>query len=269
MLKIIKELKKNQLTYEVNGGVYLDITKVKDFGKLSQLSLKEMPKVAKEFEEDVDNPDKKHPLDITLWRPTGKNQPKHIPSFQSLYGPGRPGWHLECSAMAICSLGEQIDIHGGGIDLMYPHHDSEIAQSEGATSKKPFAKYWIHTAPVRYKGEKMSKSLGNMVMISDLLKGHSANAIRFVLLTHHYRETWEFHEKELEEAQKKVDTIEQALKNKQQTKQQGKNDYEKQFIEAMDDDMNTPKALNVLVTMAKEGNDLQTLRKLFTSLGFV
>ncbi|HSW48428.1 MAG TPA: class I tRNA ligase family protein, partial [Candidatus Saccharimonadales bacterium] len=176
MIQIIEKLLKNGCAYEVNNGIYLNIDKKKDFGKLSGFDEKKMLTVAKDFDEDLDNQDKRNKLDITLWRPTNSVQGKHIPSFESPFGPGRPGWHLECSAMAIGSLGEQIDIHGGGEDLIYPHHESEIAQSEGASGKVPFAKFWLHTGTVGYKGKKMSKSLGNLVLVSDLLKKYSANS---------------------------------------------------------------------------------------------
>ena len=182
MIRIIREIVAKKYGYIKNGSVYLDISKVKDFGKLSHLSHKEMLIKAKEFEEDLDNPNKKYPLDITLWRGSVQNQQAHIPSFDSPFGGGRPGWHIECSVIAMASLGKQIDIHGGGSDLIYPHHESEIAQSETATDKIPFAKYFLHAGIVNYKSKKMSKSLGNVVLVSDLLKKYSPNAIRWMLL---------------------------------------------------------------------------------------
>lgn len=247
MIKIIDDLLTNDIAYKANGGVYLDVKKVKNFGKLSGLNNKKMLQIAREFEEDLDNPDKKNPLDITLWRPTAKNHRPHIPSFESPYGPGRPGWHLECSAMAICSLGEQIDIHGGGIDLLYPHHESEIAQSEGASGKIPYAKYWLHNELVSYQGKKMSKSVGNLVLVSDLLQTYSPNAIRYVLLSHHYRAPWEFRESELKAAERKISMIKNVLEGSFTGDGKSKVDhYLKDFTAAMEDDLDTPIALKIL-----------------------
>jgi L-cysteine:1D-myo-inositol 2-amino-2-deoxy-alpha-D-glucopyranoside ligase len=210
MIRIIKALLNNGFAYQVGGSVYFDIKKKSDFGKLSNFSKNKMLKIAKEFEEDIGNPNKKNPLDFTLWKASLVNQPVHIPSFESPFGLGRPGWHIECSAMATLTLGDQIDIHGGGIDLIYPHHEAEIAESEGATLKIPFARYWMHVALVSYQGKKMAKSLGNLIMISDLRKRFSANAIRFAILSHHYREPWEFEEKELYEAEKILGKLKNA-----------------------------------------------------------
>jgi cysteinyl-tRNA synthetase len=260
MIKQIGELLTNNIAYQKNGGVYLDISKSPNFGKLSKLSEKEMMKVAREFDEDLDNPDKKNPLDVTLWRPTITDQSPHIPSFDSPYGEGRPGWHLECSAMGICSLGEQIDIHGGGVDLIYPHHEAEIAQAEGASNKIPFVKYWIHTQLVSYQGNKMSKSLGNLVLISDLLGKHSANTIRFVLLSHHYREPWEFSEDELIEAAKKVNIIKQIIKSESKNN----NSTFQQFNNSLDEDMNTPGALEVLLKTENK----EEIKQMTDILGF-
>lgn len=258
---LIEHLLKHNFAYQKNGGVYLDIEAKKDFGKLSRLTDREMIEMSKQFEEDLENPDKKHPLDITLWRPTTPNQPEHIPSFESPFGPGRPGWHIECSAMAINSLGEQIDIHGGGVDLIYPHHESELAQSEGATGKSPFSKYWIHTEIVAYNGQKMSKSLGNLVMVSDLLKKYSPNAIRYLLLSHHYREPWEFFETDLVEAEKKIELIKEALNGASSSKKEENSIVE--FEQAMDDDMNTPQALEIMSKSTGE-----ELRQMANILGF-
>ena len=170
MISLIQKLIARGLAYTNSKSVYLDVTKKSDYGKLSGLTKDQRLKGARDFEEDIDNPDKRNPLDITLWKAVDLHQPRHIPSFDSPFGKGRPGWHIECSAMSIFSLGEQIDIHGGGTDLIFPHHEAEIVQSEGSTGKIPFAKYWVHTGQVFYKGKKMSKSKGNLVMVSGLLE---------------------------------------------------------------------------------------------------
>src|SRR3989344_7439486 len=207
MIILINKLLQNGLAYQKNGSVYFDISKKKDFGKLSKLTRNEMLKISKDFDENIENPDKVDPLDFTLWRAEETNQPSHIPSFKSPFGNGRPGWHIECSAMSISTLGEQIDIHGGGKDLMFPHHEAEIAQSEGATGKVPFVKYWLHTGTVFYQGKKMSKSEGNLVMVSDLLKKYSPNAIRWLLLFKHWAKSWEYKEEDLKKAQENVNLV--------------------------------------------------------------
>ena len=237
MVSLIQKLLAKGIAYTSNHSVYLDVTKKNDYGKLSRLTKEQMLKWAKEFEEDVDNPDKRNPLDITLWKAIDANQPSHIPSFDSPFGKGRPGWHIECSAMSTLSLGEQIDIHGGGTDLIFPHHEAEIAQSEGSTGKIPFAKYWVHTGQVFYKGEKMSKSKGNLVMVSSLLEKYSTNAVRWLILSHHYRKRWEFDEEELARVQNKVEVLAGDLRD----------GSEEEFIQIMDNDLDTPKALELLL----------------------
>lgn len=193
MIRIIEVLIKKGFAYEKNGNVYFEVKKFKSYGELSRFNHKQMLLLSKERGGNPEDPLKNHPLDFVLWQKSKVGEP----SWESPWGRGRPGWHIECSALVNKYLGDQIDIHGGGLDLIFPHHESELAQSEIYTGKKPYVGLWIHTAMVLYLGEKMAKSVGNLVMVSDLLKKFSANAIRWVLLSHHYREPWEFEEKEL------------------------------------------------------------------------
>ncbi len=287
MIQIIERIITNEIAYVVNGDVFLDITKVSNFGKLSRLTPDEMLVKAKEFEEDINNMKKKHQLDITLWKAFTPNQPSHIPSFSSPWGMGRPGWHIECSAMSIATLGEQIDIHGGGIDLIYPHHESEIAQSEAATKKIPFAKYWIHTGTVHINGQKMSKSLGNLILVSELSKKYSANAIRWVLLSHHYRDPWNYDENEfiaakeivnkfviLSEAKRRfaeTSTLGVNLPKKEDPSAKPQDDtFQKRVLTAMDNDLDTPKALQLIKEeLDKPQPNSQAVSKLLTMLGFI
>lgn len=243
MIGLIQKLLNKNLAYQINNSVFLDISKFPDYGKLSKFSRKKMLRVAKDFEEDLENPDKKDPLDITLWKGAIKKQEKHIPVFSSPFGFGRPGWHIECSGMAISTLGEQIDIHGGGKDLIFPHHEAEIVQSQGATGKIPFAKKWMHTGTVYYKNSKMSKSKGNLVMVSDLLKKYSPNAIRWLILSNYWRKNWEFKEGDLKKAQKNVNQVESIISRNSST---GQFNIE-QFKKIMDNDLNTPKVLQLLL----------------------
>lgn len=259
MTHLIQKLLDNKLAYLVNGSVYLDISKFPNYGKLSGFDKTNMLKVAKDFEEDLDNSDKIDPLDITLWRTSTPDQPSHIPSFSSPFGQGRPGWHIECSAMSTATLGQQIDIHGGGKDLKFPHHEAEIVQSEGATGKVPFAKYWLHTGTVFYQGEKMSKSKGNLVMISDLLKKYSANAIRWLILSHHWSKDWEYKEEDLAKAQKEEEIIEKVLLTHSVSNNQ-------QFSKIMDNNLDTPKTLKLLLKLAKQNT--KGLKNHYQNLGF-
>jgi L-cysteine:1D-myo-inositol 2-amino-2-deoxy-alpha-D-glucopyranoside ligase len=197
MIRIIEALIKKGFAYEKDGNVYFEVRKFKKYGELAKFNYKQMILISKERGGNPEDPLKKHPLDFVLWQKSKSGEP----SWESPWGKGRPGWHIECSALIHKYLGDQIDIHGGGLDLIFPHHESEIAQSEIYTGKKPFVSLWMHTKMVLYMGKKMSKSLGNLVMISDLRKKFSVDAIRFVLLSHHYRESFEFEEKELYEAE--------------------------------------------------------------------
>ncbi len=173
--------------YQSGGSVYFDVSKFERFGQISHLDRDEMLTLAAERGGNPDDPNKRDPLDFVLWQPSAPDEP----SWESLWGPGRPGWHIECSALAMRELDSTIDLHGGGSDLIFPHHECEAAQSEAATGQL-FVRHWMHQAMVRMDGEKMSKSLGNLVFISDLLKTWDARAIRLAIVEHHYRDSWEW-----------------------------------------------------------------------------
>lgn len=171
--------------YEAGGAVYFDVTEFASFGSLSHYSEDEMLRFAKERGGNIDDPHKRSPLDFVLWQPSADDEP----SWDTMWGPGRPGWHIECSALALRELGTTIDLHGGGADLIFPHHECELAQSEAATGE-PFVKHWMHTALISMHGEKMSKSLGNLVFVDDLRTRHDPRAIRLAIVEHHYRTEW-------------------------------------------------------------------------------
>jgi len=276
IIEITKELVKKGFAYEKSGNVYFNISKFRDYGELSHFNKNQMICISKERGGYPGDPLKKNPLDYILWQKSKDMEP----FWESPWGKGRPGWHTECSSMIEQYLGHQIDIHGGGRDLIFPHHESEIAQSESYTEKYPFVKYWLHTSMVLYEGEKMSKSLGNLIMISDLLKRFSPNVIRFVLLSHHYRLPWEFEDIELEIAQKSIKLIEEALSLKTDLIMKKIEDtYFKKFESFMNNDMDTPSALiNATHTAKKiirngkkfDASKLQaSLRKMLKVLGFV
>jgi L-cysteine:1D-myo-inositol 2-amino-2-deoxy-alpha-D-glucopyranoside ligase len=186
--------------YQSGGAVYFDVGSFDRFGQVSHLSRDEMLALAAERGGRPDDPDKANPLDFVLWQPSADDEP----AWESLWGPGRPGWHIECSALAMRELDTTIDLHGGGSDLIFPHHECEAAQSEAATGQT-FVRHWMHQAMVRMDGEKMSKSLGNLVFVSDLLKVWDPRAIRLACVAHHYRDSWEYHDGLLPEAGDRLD----------------------------------------------------------------
>lgn len=173
--------------YQAGGAVYFEVAKFPKFGSISGYSREQMLEFAAERGGNVEDPYKRDPLDFVLWQPSEPDEP----AWESLWGPGRPGWHIECSALCLRELGETIDLHGGGADLIFPHHECEAAQSEAATGQ-PLVRHWMHQAMVRMDGEKMSKSLGNLVFVSDLVKEWDPRTIRLAVVGHHYRESWEW-----------------------------------------------------------------------------
>jgi L-cysteine:1D-myo-inositol 2-amino-2-deoxy-alpha-D-glucopyranoside ligase len=196
IIALIRTLEAQGHAYRRQGNVYFRVGSVTDYGRLSRLSYEEMVKLSAERGGDPTDPKKQDPLDFLLWQESASDEPR----WDSPWGQGRPGWHIECSAMALQHLGEQVDVHGGGSDLIFPHHESEIAQSESATGVRPFARIWAHVGMLHYRGEKMSKSLRNLVLVRDLLPGYDADSIRVALLRHHYREAWAYTEDQLEDA---------------------------------------------------------------------
>jgi L-cysteine:1D-myo-inositol 2-amino-2-deoxy-alpha-D-glucopyranoside ligase len=173
--------------YESGGSVYFDVSKFPSFGSVSHYSTEQMIAFARERGGHVDDPNKRHPLDFVLWHPSADDEP----SWDTMWGSGRPGWHIECSALALRELGTTIDLHGGGSDLIFPHHECERAQSEAATGE-PFVRHWMHVAMVHMNGHKMSKSLGNLVFVDRLRTEWDPRAIRLAIIEHHYRREWEW-----------------------------------------------------------------------------
>ena len=202
MIAMITKLVDAGHGYVCGDRVYFDVSTFPEFGKLSGYSTEEMTALAAERGGTPDDPRQRNPLDFVLWQASADGEP----SWPSPFGPGRPGWHIECSAMGYAALGETFDIHGGGGDLIFPHHECEIAQSE-AVNGVPLARYWIHAGLVSYQGHKMSKSLGNLVFISELRALIDPRAIRLALMAHHYRGEWEWFDSEGLAGQRDLDTL--------------------------------------------------------------
>ena len=275
MHRLIEPLIEQQLAYVSDGSVYFSVAGDPGFGKLSHLDRAEMLPIANERGNNPDDPKKREPLDFILWQAAAPGEP----SWGSPWGKGRPGWHIECSAMATHYLGPSLDIHGGGSDLVFPHHECEIAQSEHATGVEPFARVWMHVAMVRYQGEKMSKSLGNLVLVSDVLDSYNADTLRLYLLSNHYRTDWEFVDGELERwSQVAADLREAADFPGFGSEEELNMSVEREkFLHAMEEDLNIPDAIEALVAIgqgileAPEEDDVrdaqETLRELADVVG--
>ncbi len=207
MVAIIQELVGKGFAYVANGSVYFSVAKDPEFGKLSHIPKDQMLAIANERGNVAGDPNKQDPIDFILWQASSPGEP----TWESPWGPGRPGWHIECSAMSVRYLGPTVDIHGGGYDLVFPHHECEIAQTENATGQKPFTRYWVHVGMVEYQGEKMSKSLGNLVLASEALKLYNADTIRLYLFSHHYREAWEYQDDEVDDWARLSDDLREAV----------------------------------------------------------
>ena len=236
--------------YVANGNVYFSVASDPDFGKLSQIPRDEMLAVANERGNNPDDPNKRDPLDFVLWQAQAPGEP----AWDSPWGKGRPGWHIECSAMSMKALGPTVDIHGGGGDLVFPHHECEIAQSESSTGHIPFTRYWMHVAMVAYQGEKMSKSLGNLVIASDVLEDHSADSFRLYLFSHHYRTPWEYFDGEIEEWEDVARLLQEAAET--MPSQYGESlevgHLRDAFFNALENDLDTPGAISVMRALADD-----------------
>ncbi|MDH4269893.1 MAG: cysteine--tRNA ligase [Dehalococcoidia bacterium] len=249
VIEIIQGLLVKGYAYESEGSVYFRVRNFPDYGKLSHRNLSDMISKTGTYEEK-----KEYPLDFALWKASKPGEP----FWESPWGKGRPGWHIECSAMALKYLGNTIDIHGGGQDLVFPHHENEIAQSESFTRETPFVRYWLHNGLMQQDKQKMSKSTGNLVSIKDALDRFSSDAIRLFVLGSHYRSPLSYSEEALEASERGVERLRSALGQK------GDGDkgiaildvkpFEQKFVEAMDDDFNTAQAIAVLFELTREIN---------------
>ena len=251
IIKVIEMLIDRNMAYQIDGDIFFAIEAFKDYGKLSGRKLEDMEAGARV---DVDER-KRNPFDFALWK-SGK---PGEPAWDSPWGKGRPGWHIECSAMSTEYLGKTFDIHGGGKDLIFPHHENEIAQSEGAFGK-PFARFWIHNGFVNINQEKMSKSLGNFLMIKDILKSFHPETVRLFLLSSHYRSPIDFTDKAMEEVSASLDKIYALLERIEEKKELSEinnvepGNHYKRFCEAMDDDFNTARGVGVLFNAVRNIN---------------
>ena len=252
IIKLVSTLIEKGFAYEVDGDVYFQTSKFKEYGKLSKQPLEDLESGARININEA----KKEPLDFAVW----KKQKPGEPAWESPWGMGRPGWHIECSAMANKYLGETIDIHSGGKDLMFPHHENEIAQSECANGCT-FARYWMHNGFINVNNEKMSKSKGNFFTIRDIAEHFEHRIIRFFMLTAHYRSPINFSDELLGQAQNGLERIDRCIENIEFSMQGEAGDkevnldsYREKFIVAMDDDLNTADAISVIFELVKEIN---------------
>jgi len=264
MIEAIQSLIKKGYAYEVNGNVFFDVSKFEDYGKLSKVKPEAML-AGSRFEA---HPDKRAPEDFALWKRADEDA---LLKWWSPWGDGFPGWHIECAIMGVKYLGPQFDIHGGARDLIFPHHENEIAQCEALTGKKPFVRYWLHTGFLTINGEKMAKSLGNYITVKKALEKYDAEAIRLFVLSTHYRSEIDFTDKKLRDAETSLgrlyntlDGLEEAMERSVERKPtEVEKEFEKkveklraEFVEAMDEDFNTPRALAALFDLSREINRL-------------
>ena len=263
IIEIIQKLIDNGFAYEKDGDVYFEVKKYKDYGKLSNQKIEELELGARIDVSEI----KKNPVDFALW----KKKKDGEPFWESPWGQGRPGWHIECSAMAKKYLGDTFDIHGGGQDLVFPHHENEIAQSKCAYHGN-FANYWLHNGFIQINGDKMSKSLGNFFLLREILEKFSGNVVRLFILSTHYRKPINFSFENMEDTKKALQNIVKSMNKFENIVEKYKNEkieniknsefsqkideFDKKFEEAMDEDMNTPQALATIFDQIRETNKL-------------
>ena len=261
IIELVKGLLEKGYAYEIDGDIFFSVSKFKDYGKLSGQNIEELKSGARV---EV-NERKKEAIDFALWKKAKEGEP----SWESPWGNGRPGWHIECSAMSMKYLGKTFDIHAGGSDLVFPHHENEVAQSEAYTNQQ-FVRYWMHNGYLCLNNQKMSKSLGNIMKVRDICQKYKGEVIRYFILSAHYRSPLDFSEEQLQQAQSSLQRLDNVMFNvkhllKQDEFRKSKNKDDKlilekrkeselKFIEAMDDDFNTPVALSHLFGFAREAN---------------
>ncbi|QPK63160.1 cysteine--tRNA ligase [Methylomonas sp. LL1] len=268
IINMIQKLIEREYAYVGgNGDVFYAVNRFQGYGKLSGKNIEDL-QAGERVDVDIA---KRDPLDFVLWKMAKPGEPY----WDSPWGQGRPGWHIECSAMSTCCLGNHFDIHGGGMDLQFPHHENEIAQSEGATGE-PFVNYWMHNGFVRVNEEKMSKSLGNFFTVREVLKQFRPEVIRFFILSSHYRSPLNYSDEQLDDAGAALTRLYTALRGVGITDVAIDAEFKQRFEQAMDDDFNTPVALAVLFDVARELNKAEdkqilaaTLKQLATILGLL
>lgn len=256
----IERLFKKGYAYQIEDGIYYDITKFKDYGKLSGRTTQGAEDAVSRIDESIN---KKNKGDFVLWKFSKENEPE----WKSPWGKGRPGWHIEDTAITEKHFGYQYDMHGGARDLLFPHHEAEIAQMEAISEKAPMAKYWLHTGFLTVRGDKMSKSRDNFITIQDFLNKHSVRLLRFLILKSHYRSPLDYTEELLKQTEKELERIDEFVSKLQEAR--SKNSAQEilskaktSFKKAMEDDFNTPQALGVLFELIKKGNILLSQQKM-------
>jgi L-cysteine:1D-myo-inositol 2-amino-2-deoxy-alpha-D-glucopyranoside ligase len=262
IIDLVARLLDSEHAYLTHGTAYFDVSSFPRYGELSHYSEEQMLRLARARGGNPDDPHRRAPLDFVLWQPSLADEP----AWKAPFGVGRPGWHIECSAMAMHEHGPTLDLHGGGTDLIFPHHECEIAQSEALTGQ-PFVKHWLHSAMVNYEGEKMSKSLGNLVFVSDLLKTADPRAIRLALTRHHYRHGFEWFDTDLDEG---TALLHRLLAAAERTTGPDPRPFAQHVRDALDDDLDTPRALDALDDLASavlSGGDDPTAHGVLCELG--